>query len=76
MPQALWTVVFVVVVLGGAVWFFNNFERCPTGTGPATTARRAATPSSPPSGCSTRMGMRVRHLKTPTELRELPPTAR
>jgi Domain of unknown function (DUF4350) len=69
--QALWTVVFVVVILGGAVWFFNNFERVADRewTGYQGEARRNAFLAA--ERLLDRMGLRVRHLKTPIELREL-----
>ena len=71
--QALWAVVLVVAVLGGAVWFFNNFERVPDRewTGYQGEARRNGFLAA--ERLLDRMGMRVRHLKTPIELRELPP---
>jgi len=70
--QALWTVVVVVAVLGGAVWFFNNFERVPDRewTGYQGEARRNSFLAA--ERLLDRMGLRVRHLKTPIELRELP----
>jgi hypothetical protein len=70
--QALWTIVVVLVVLGGAVWFFNNFERVPDKewTGYQGEARRNGFLAA--ERLLDRMGLRVRHLKTPIELRELP----
>jgi hypothetical protein len=71
--QALWTIVTVVALLGGAVWFFNNFERVPDKewTGYQGEARRNAFLAA--ERLLDRMGLRVRHLKTPIELRELAP---
>jgi hypothetical protein len=70
--QALWTIVVVLAVLGGAVWFFNNFERVPDRewTGYQGEARRNGFLAA--ERLLDRMGLRVRHLKTPIELRELP----
>ena len=69
--QALWTIVTVLAVLGGAVWFFNNFERVPDKewTGYQGEARRNGFLAA--ERLLDRMGLRVRHLKTPIELREL-----
>ncbi len=71
--QSLWAVVIAVAVLGGAVWFFNNFERVPDRewTGYQGEARRNAFLAA--ERLLDRMGLRVRHLKTPIELRSLPP---
>jgi len=71
--QVLWAIVVVVVVLGGAVWFFNNFERVPDRewTGYQGEARRNSFLAA--ERLLDRMGARVRHLKTPIELRDLPP---
>ena len=70
--QALWTIVTVLAILGGAVWFFNNFERVPDKewTGYQGEARRNGFLAA--ERLLDRMGLRVRHLKTPIELRELP----
>jgi hypothetical protein len=71
--QALWTIVAVVAILGGAVWFFDNFERVPykEWTGYRGEARRNGFLAA--ERLLDRMGLQVRHLKTPIELRELPP---
>ena len=71
--QGLWTIVTVLAVLGGAIWFFNNFERVPDRewTGYQGEARRNGFLAA--ERLLDRMGLRVRHLKTPIELRELPP---
>jgi hypothetical protein len=71
--QTLWTIVALVAALGGAVWFFNNFERVPDKewTGYQGEARRNSFLAA--ERLLDRMGVRVRHLKTPIELRELPP---
>lgn len=71
--QALWTIVVVLALLGGAVWFFDNFERVPDKewTGYQGEARRNGFLAA--ERLLDRMGLRVRHLKTPIELRELPP---
>ena len=70
--QLLWAIALVVAVLGGAVWFFNNFERVPDRewTGYQGEARRNGFLAA--ERLLDRMGLRVRHLKTPIELRELP----
>jgi hypothetical protein len=71
--QALWTIVVVLALLGGAIWFFDNFERVPDKewTGYQGEARRNGFLAA--ERLLDRMGLRVRHLKTPIELRELPP---
>jgi len=70
--QTLWTIVVLVAALGGAVWFFDNFERVPDRewTGYHGEARRNGFLAA--ERLLDRMGARVRHLKTPIELRELP----
>jgi len=69
--QALWTLAAVVALLGGAVWFFSNFERVPDKewTGYHGEARRNGFLAA--ERLLDRMGLRVRHLKTPIELRDL-----
>ena len=71
--QALWTIATVLALLGGAVWFFNNFERVPDKewTGYRGEARRNGFLAA--ERLLDRMGLGVRHLKTPIELRDLPP---
>ncbi len=71
--QAIWAIVVAVAVLGGAVWFFANFERVPDKewTGYQGEARRNGFLAA--ERLLDRMGLRVRHLKTPIELRDLPP---
>jgi hypothetical protein len=70
--QSLWTIITLLAVLGGAVWFFSNFERVPDKewTGYQGEARRNSFLAA--ERLLDRMGVRVRHLKTPIELRELP----
>jgi hypothetical protein len=69
---ALTTAILAVLVLGGAWWFFTNFERVPTRewVGYQGEARRNSFLAA--ERLLARMGMRVRHVKTPGELRELP----
>ena len=69
--QALWIVVVAVALAAGAVWFFGNFERVPDKewTGYQGEARRNSFLAA--ERLLDRMGVRVRHLKTPIELREL-----
>jgi hypothetical protein len=71
--QSLWTIVGLLAVAGGAIWFFNNFERVPDRewTGYQGEARRNSFLAA--ERLLDRMGLAVRHLKTPLELRELPP---
>src|SRR5262245_23310495 len=70
--QALWTIVAALAIVGGAVWFFNNFERVPDRerVGYQGEARRNSFLAA--ERLLDRMGVRVHHLKTPIELRELP----
>jgi hypothetical protein len=70
--QAVWAVVIVIAALGGAAWFLANFERVPDRewTGYSGEARRNSFLAA--ERLLDRMGVRVRHLKTPLELRELP----
>ena len=71
--QAIWAVVIAIAMLGGTVWFFANFERVPDRewTGYSGEARRNGFLAA--ERLLDRMGLAVRHLKTPIELRELPP---
>jgi hypothetical protein len=68
----VWAIVAVAAICAGAVWFFDNFEQVPVRdwTGYQGEARRNAFLAA--ERLLVRMGMRVRHLKTPPELRELP----
>lgn len=70
---ALTTAILAALVLGGAWWFFTNFERVPTRewVGYQGEARRNAFLAA--ERLLARMGVSVRHVKTPGELRELPP---
>ncbi|HLB15338.1 MAG TPA: DUF4350 domain-containing protein [Burkholderiales bacterium] len=70
---ALTTALLAALVLGGAWWFFTNFERVPERqwTGYQGEARRNAFLAA--ERLLARMGASVRHAKTPGELRELPP---
>jgi len=73
LSRPAWTAaILAVLVLGGAWWFFTNFERVPerVRTGYQGEARRNAFLAA--ERLLARMGMRVRHVKTPGELRELP----
>ncbi len=60
------------LVLGGAWWFFTNFERAPTTdwVGYPGEARRNSFLAA--ERLLARMGLEVRHAKTPGELRNLP----
>ncbi len=71
--QSLWAVVIAVAVLGAAAWFLDNFERVPDRewTGYQGEARRNSFLAA--ERLLDRMGLPVRHLKTPIELRTLPP---
>ncbi len=70
---ALTTALLAVLVLGGAWWFFTNFERVPTRewVGYQGEARRNSFLAA--ERLLARMGVPVRHVKAPGELRELPP---
>ena len=70
---ALTTAILAALVLGGAWWFFTNFERVPTKewVGYQGEARRNSFLAA--ERLLARMGVSVRHVKTPGELRELPP---
>jgi hypothetical protein len=70
---ALTTMLVAVLILGGAWWFFTNFERVPTRewVGFQGEARRNSYLAA--ERLLARLGLEVRHLKTPGELRELPP---
>jgi hypothetical protein len=70
--QSIWTIVALLALAGGAIWFFNNFERVPDRewTGYQGEARRNSFLAA--ERLLDRMGLTVRHLKTPIELRELP----
>jgi hypothetical protein len=61
-----------VLVLGGAWWFFTNFERVPTTerVGYQGEARRNSFLAA--ERLLARMGLSVRHMRAPRELRELP----
>jgi hypothetical protein len=69
---ALTAAILAALVLGGAWWFFTSFERVPgrEWTGFQGEARRNGFLAA--ERLLARMGMRVRHVKTPGELRELP----
>jgi hypothetical protein len=71
--EGLTAIILAVLVLGGAWWFFTNFERVPTRewVGYQGEARRNSFLAA--ERLLARMGMDVRHVKTPGELRELPP---
>ncbi|MGH8681278.1 MAG: hypothetical protein ACREVP_07215, partial [Burkholderiales bacterium] len=70
---ALTTAILAALVLGGAWWFFTNFERVPEKQwiGYQGEARRNSFLAA--ERLLARMGVPVRHVKTPGELRELPP---
>lgn len=70
---ALTAAVLAVLVLGGAWWFFTNFERVPERRwiGHQGEARRNSFLAA--ERLLARMGVAVRHVKAPGELRELPP---
>jgi hypothetical protein len=70
---ALAAALLAVLVLGGAWWFFTNFERVPTRewVGYQGEARRNSYLAA--ERLLARLGLAVRHVKTPGELRELPP---
>jgi hypothetical protein len=70
--QSIWAIVALLAVAGGAIWFFDNFERVPDRewTGYQGEARRNSFLAA--ERLLHRMGLAVRHLKTPIELRELP----
>jgi hypothetical protein len=69
---ALATAILAALVLGGAWWFFTNFERVPERewVGYQGEARRNAFLAA--ERLLARLGAAVRHAKTPGELRELP----
>jgi hypothetical protein len=69
---ALTAALLAVLVLGGAWWFFTNFERVPAKewVGYQGEARRNSYLAA--ERLLARLGLAVRHAKTPGELRELP----
>jgi len=72
--EGLTAAILAALVLGGAWWFFTNFERVPTKewVGYQGEARRNAFLAA--ERLLARMGVSVRHVKTPGGLRELPPS--
>ncbi len=70
---ALATVLLAALIFGGAWWFFTNFERVPERQwiGYQGEARRNSFLAA--ERLLARMGVAVRHVKSPGELRELPP---
>lgn len=70
--EAITAAILAVLVLGGAAWFLANFDRVPyrERIGFQGEARRNNFLAA--ERLLARMGMRVRHAKTPGELRELP----